>query len=181
MIPEAKQLFESVKTNHANCYVVAKRIEDLLPKLAEDMNETVDTAYALKECFDLAEDTLKTLRAIKGLIDRLACTMMVRDNIVAGYETEYCLCTAKCKVSISIPSRSKNPEKFLEIMRSVGVPENLLGDDETPECCRLHYPGIVEKVSKMLAAGEPLPLAFQEIPQYTEYKVRITPRKGVTE
>lgn len=44
MIPEAKQLFESVKTNHANCYVVAKRIEDLLPKLAEDMNETVDTA-----------------------------------------------------------------------------------------------------------------------------------------
>ena len=181
MIPEAKELFAAVETNHKNCYVTVGRIMAIAPSLAEDTTEAVDMALAVKQAFDLAEDTLKTLRALKGLTEKLVCTMAVRDGAMTGYETAYCKVTPKVKMAVSVPARNSDPEKFLAVMRELGIPESLLGDENSPECARLHYPGVVELASKLLSSGAPLPAALASCKQFAQYSLRITPRKGVLE
>lgn len=180
MLDEAKKLYQSVSTNHRNTYIMAEAIEKLAPQLAGDLKETADMTYALQECFDLAEDTLKTLRKLRGNIDKLFCAMTVAGGAVGKVETEHCEATPKVKMSVSLPSRRSDPEKFAAVMKELGIPENMYSGET--EFVRPHFPGMVEYVTNKLANGEPLSAALSDVTrQYPVYSVKISAKKGVLE
>ena len=183
MLDEAKKLYQSVSTNHRNAYIMSEAIEKLAPKLAGDMIETADMTYALQECFDLAEDTLKTLRALRKSIDKLFCAMTVQGGVVGKVNTEYCEAQPKVKMSVSPPTSNNNREAFVELMTELGVPESLLGNgDDKAEIVRPHFPGMIDFVTDKLANGEPLPKALSDVQrQFPVYSVKIQSRKGVLE
>jgi len=182
MLDEARKLYQSVSTNHRNAYIMATAIEKLAPKLAGDLDEAADMTYALAECFDLAEDTLKIVRALRKNIDKLFCAMAVQGGNIGSVTTEHCEATPKLKMSVSPPTRNNNPEAFVAMMKELGIPENLLGSEDKPEIVRPHFPGLVEYATDRLAEGLPLPGALNDVTkQFPTYSVKHNKRKGVLE
>jgi len=180
MLDEAKKLYQSVSTNHKNVYIMAEALSKLAPKLAGDLKETADLTYALQECFDLAEDTLKTLRALRKDFDKLFCAMTIQGGVVGKVETEHCSAEPKVKMSVSLPTRKGDPEKFDSLMKELGIPENLFNGET--EFVRPHFPGMIEYATEKLAKGEPLPTALSDVTkQYPVYSVKISAKKGVLE
>lgn len=184
MIEQAQQLFESVQANHKNVYLLTNAIRlKVAGELAENLEEMADVLYSLNECGKLQDDSAKIMRGLKANLERLVCAIVTRDSLPGRIETPYCAAQPNIKMSLSIPARSTKPEQFLTMMRALGVSEDLLGDGDTkPEVVRVHYPGAVEMISELLAAGKPLPEGLADaVKTFPEYKVKLTARKGILE
>jgi len=179
MIPELVELFKQAQSLHARFIEVDLEVRRKLNGCA-DIETHVDAAYALREISEFADALRKKANATKQTAESLAIMINTANGSADTIRTEYCTASTDVKTLVSIPTRSKKPEEFGKLMDWLGVPEPLHsgGDRAVVEP---NWPGLIEHINKALAEGRPLPPGVDPNKTYSESKLIIKRRKGVTE
>lgn len=157
-----------------------------LPQLQEsikrctDLKELVDYAFAMNRASKFLDDMRKTCDATEMLCERLACLIWVAAEMTGPIRTEHCSATPNIKMIATIPKRSTHPAEFEALMTFLGIPKNLI-DEEQGEVVRAHWPGLVSYLSRLMSEGKPLPPGIDPQKTYPEYHLTLRPKKGVGE
>lgn len=144
------------------------------------MHEQADYAYAFREIYRLADDLRKEAQLNKDLSEKIACLLWVKDGTGESIRTEHCTCTPKVRMSAKIPKKSHDPEDYANLMRFLQIPESVWNiPDEDFEVVRIHWPGFIEYVSKLLEEGKPLPPGVDPEKSHPLYSLTILGRSPV--
>jgi hypothetical protein len=192
MLDESQKLNKSVASNHHNVYVLTEKLRALIGEVHAkgDIQELSDIAYALNECTKMLEDSRKSINQVKTQLDALICAEWVKSGVAERITTPYCYVHPNVKMVVQVPHRATKPERFEAFMKAFNIPESLWKfrneageiDLERTEVVRMHYPGVVEYISKLLEDGKPLPPEIEQgTEKYPVYSLKILGRKGVGE
>lgn len=173
MRPDAKELYEAIRNAHSaavqllvpmNAYVKAG--DSSPPGLA-------DLAYALRECRDFAKDVAKRCDELGKLAQRVACMRQLVENGTSdSIVTQRCVAVLGVRSVPAVPSKTKNPEQWAQLMDYLGVPRGLHDGLDKP-VVDTNWPGLVQRLSDDLAAGKPLPPGIDPTKTFPEYSLNI--------
>jgi hypothetical protein len=140
-----------------------------------DIKELADMAYALKRIEEMFCDIEKRTRNTYELTERLLCMLWAKSGDSDPIRTEHCTVTPRIRMAAQIPK--KGTPEYEELMTSLGI----VGEAASSDAVRPHWPGLVEYVTGLLAAGRQLPKGIDTSKTYPVYGVTIRQRKGITE
>lgn len=174
MKDELVDLYAKMKNAHQELYLdlIALRKTIRKPKKIEDL---ADSAYTLRKCFELANDLRKEFDGAKTLAERTACLLAVSTDHFDTIRGELTTATPMCKQAAQIPSRSKNREEYNQFCEAMSIPLELAEQDVV----RIHWPGVVEHLTRLQSNGERLPEGIDPNKTYPVYSLRCQPAAGV--
>lgn len=132
-------------------------------RMENDPYELTDIALAMNEAHKKIKALEVKFRAIKEMAEKKACaqalTQANEDTFEDKIQTEWARATIDMKMIGRVPKRKDNPEAWEQLMTWLGVPESTYTpeDEEVGPPLAIHWPGVVDKVSAAIAAGEPTP------------------------
>lgn len=157
--------------------MVAAQVEvDALIHSSADEKEQADTAYALRQIEDLADEIRKNCKKQGELAQRMACMIVGTAGGSTIIRTDHVSATCDIRPIVSIPRRSTHPEEFAELMRYLKVPDELWkpGDHAAMQP---HWPGLVDLLSRRQAAGLPLPPGIDPNKTWPKYALILRGKK----
>lgn len=158
-------------------------VQALIPDIRENLqnqaklSEVADTAYTIRRAFDLMEEQLKQLRALKTLSEKILCMKWALGSDGSSIKTEYCTATPEVNEMAKIPSQKNQPSDYCQFLADLGCPDELIKAD----ALRPHWPGLIELFKTRHAEGKPLPKGVDPSTTYPVYSVRFLKKKGVIE
>ena len=147
------------------------------------MEEFADAAYALHQSLQLLKDTSVTLNRHCEMYQRMAGLIWITIDSPEPIRTDYVTASPRVKYVASPPSRKKNPEKYLELMNWLKIPQEAFipkHEDESP-AIELHWVGFCDLLSNLAAEGKPLPAGVDVDKVYPQYKLTLHGKIGVDE
>lgn len=154
-------------------------------------NTLADVAVILAEAEKFAEDTNKEIKAFRKTMERLTVMKYLQDAtlVMQGepIRTEYVTATPEMKTCAKIPEADKQPEEYAALMTYLGIDPVLwdkgkvlteLGEEET-EVTKINWPGFQSLVTRLQAAGLPLPDGIDPAKTYQLFSLRMRKRKGL--
>lgn len=181
--------FAELKEQLADC--IGSIQEELVNSV--DLEEQADASFALRELSEICDDTRKTSVKAKKAIDRTAClvyTTLAANVDESDYKTarkrikpistEYCSATPHITLITTIPNRHKDPERWKQLMDGMGVPADLLGNEDDRPLLSLSYLGISEWITQRQADGKPLPAGIRKEDIYFDYVLKVRRKPGST-
>jgi hypothetical protein len=144
-------------------------------KKCSSLEDLADAAYCCRLIEDTADDIRKRTAETGQLCQRIACALAVATEQVDSIRTDYVTATPDVKMIASIPRRSTHLEQFAALMAHFGVPASAWEGGEHA-AVQPHWPGVMERINRDLAAGKPLPPGVDPDKTYPEY--RLLMRKG---
>lgn len=179
MLPRCVELFKTVKTAHAATYRLIKMLMADLQSTG-DVRETADMVYAAKDAQKFAEDTVKELRGLIELVEKVTCILYVKAGSLDVLRTDHCTATPRVGMMASLPRRKTDFESYKKLMDFLKVPENLW---HLPEGERgpvdFDWKGITQLLTDRAEQGLPLPPGIDPSKTYPVYRVTCHPRKEV--
>jgi len=167
-----RELYIDVRDFHHKLLRVLPEIEQEI-KSGSDEKEMADLAYAMREIARLCDDARKRCEQKKRLAEQLACALTIAVTQSAEpIRTEFCRASPKMRSIVSVPRRSKEPEKYAELMKYLGVPEHLWQGGEHA-VVNTHWPGLMDLLAAKQERGEPLPPGIDPNKTYPEYTLVI--------
>jgi hypothetical protein len=140
--------------------------------------ELADAAYALREIETFLEEARKKIKSEKEFAEHMACAVTTQVYQTAeAIRTEYCTAKPDVKMVVTVPSRSKDPEKYAAMMEYLEVPRVLWDSGEEHAVVKAHWPGLVAHLDKLQAQGKPLPPGIDPNKTYPNYKLIIRGKK----
>ncbi len=180
MFQQLKILHATVTECHEDVYTdLGKEIEPLV-RSCNNLEELVDTAYVLRETSKLCNDMRKMCDVLRELSEKICCVIAIKDESVGAIKTEYASGTPNVKMMASIPKKKTHPEKFAALMEHLGIPAELW--EEESDVVRPHWPGFVNHLTALAAAGKPLPPGIDADKTYPVYSLDpLRKKKGIQE
>lgn len=176
MLESDKTVFETAKQTHEEIYNSLKQLTAQTRQETE-INILVDRIYALREAAKLLDDTRKECNRLADFATRLACLIWAQGDSSEPIRTEYCTGSPDVQMSVNIPNKKRDPVAFCNLMKFLGVPENLYLTES--EIVRPHWPGLVEMLTARLSKGLPLPEGIDVNATVPIYKITIRGKKGI--
>jgi hypothetical protein len=161
---------------HAEIYRELSQLKEQSLKCG-DMQELADRAYALRDMHKYVDDLRKELDQTKSVCERIACLLWAKDSEGDPIRTDHCTASPKIKYMASLPSRTRDPEAYANLMGHLGIPDGLLPEDVV----RPHWPGFVNYMTRLAEEGLPLPEGIDVDKTYPVYSLTIRGKKGVNE
>ena len=180
MLDKAIALYSGVKEAHQETYLTMKEIKDDLQKGLPSVKDLADLVYATKQCKNLVEDSVRDLRSLIELSEKLTCLLWTRLGDPNPIRTEHCTATPRVGQMASLPKRKSNPEGFKKLMEYFKVPPALwdLPDGERGPV-EFDWKGVTELITSRAEQGLPLPPGIDPQKTYPVYGVTCKPRKEV--
>jgi hypothetical protein len=150
-------------------------------KIEIDLEELVDGIYALRETSKFLEDSRKVADKFKHTLERQTCLVWAMRADDSNIRTEYCTGTPDVKPMASIPTKKRDPVAFVALMKYLGVPEHLIGDDEDSPAVVPNWKGMSSLLAVLAKEGKPLPPGIDPESVYNDYSVTIYRRRDVDE
>lgn len=180
MPKDAVSLHKRVREIHAECHILLNRLEQQ-GKTCNDLAAVTNIAYAMREAAELADDTRKRLEAVGELMQKIACALAIASGDAETIRTDYVTATPQCKMIATPPKRSTNFEAYSKLMEYLGVKKEFWANPHEEECVSIRFKGIAELISKLSAAGLPLPPGLSAEKTFPVYSLTMRKRKGVEE
>lgn len=187
MRKEMVELFKRARQLHHDMYSLSYDITAEMKANKLTLEDAVDLVYAVKQTWKFVNDTRAVLNGLCNLAERYVCLLWVARNTDDNIKTEYCTGSPRPKTAAKIPKRKDDPARYLSLTRYLGIPDNLVGGSDVEEkepdveVVRIHWPGMVEHLTKLQAAGEPLPPGVEPNSELSVFSVYVYPKKGVDE
>lgn len=176
MQPQAKEFYREAFDYSMSLQEQLPTLQSMLQQ-QQPIEESADLHYAISRAFDVVEDTLKHLRQLKTLSEKLVCLKWALLPSGDNIKTDYVTATPKVVEMPKIPSQKSDPEGYKKLLQYFNCPEELLDKD----LLRVHWPSLSLLVEEHAAEGKPLPPGCDPSTTYPIYSVRQLKRKGVLE
>lgn len=180
MHPCAVTLYKTTRHAHDDGYKsIVELTRDMSARKPPDVNELADAIYALDQVEKLADSLRKEAKKVRDHLDKIMCAVCVEQEL-SVVKTEHCAATPSLKMVAPLPSKSKDPEHYAQLMEFFGIKRELW---DTPvgvaSPVQLHYPGMVDFVSDQLVSGKPIPPGIDPNKTYPVFRVSVRKLKDV--
>ena len=174
MLDRFRELYRVAFVAHSELSQVLHNVEAGLD--SETAEDVADANLVLDEITKLMEDLRKQAFQKTDILNKLLCLRWIQIADGEPIRTKLCSFSPRVIHMPKVPSPHKDPEKYAEVCRYFGLPE------ETVESrtFRPHWPSLLKQVEKLAEEGKPLPAGLAEQPTYPEYRVTRTKKKGET-
>ena len=177
MLLELVGKYKSMRTVYLDCYQHLSRIRDQIKANMYNTNEIVNFIYVMRDIAKFAEDLKKEANGVEQIAVNVACAIWITKESSEPIRGALATGTPNIKIAAAIPNQRREPEAFEALMVSLGVdPKAVVNGTVKP-----YWPGIMEHISSLAEQGLPLPAGIDINKTYTQYKMRITPYKGLDE
>lgn len=172
-------VYQRLRNVHAEVYATVSQVREQMKQVC-DIDEHADVVYACHETMKYLDDIRTEINKLNDQCEKIACAIWVREGTGETIRTSFCTVSPEVKIMASIPRKKTDPDSYNAFMRSLGVSDDVLRQPE--DVVRPHWPGLVEYVSRLAAAGKPLPPGVDPDKTYPVYTLHIrAKRKGVDE
>ena len=137
--------------------------------------ELTDSAYALREIIKFTEDTLKELKKQEKMSWAKCGIICITADVSGPIDTPYCVGQLKVEEIPDIPKRHKDPERYDEFMKFMGIPPELYLND----MIRLHWPNFMEWYNQRLRDAKPSPKGLDPSKTTTTAKLSIRKKREI--
>lgn len=150
----------------------ALKLEDIRLRDSLDLEDLVDSAYAVK-LMEVMLDTLKKkCKATRANLEyKLGQVFVTLDQ--KNIKTDYCTATPTVSQTATPPTFTKDYDAYAEVMRHFGVPE----DHIKGGLLQIHYKHFGAYLDDMAKQGRGLPPCIEAMKKHDTYVVRY--RKAV--
>jgi len=184
MTPEIIALYETASRAHIAAHVAMQRLTNELNSIAsraEGMEEMADIALAMKQIAEKADDTRKEAERIKKAAIERACVLWIQKGKHEPIRTEYVSATPDYKIMPKLPDRRRNPKEYAALMDFCGIDRKLWDvGDNNHAYMNVHWPGMLEHLSMLIATAQPLPPGIDPTKTYTIYQMILRARKEIS-
>ena len=181
MLTKLVEMYKLAKATHASLYSSSVH---LFTETAGDrcsLADQVDAVYTLRKAEDLLDDVRKELKKVRARIEVRTCLAFDIEQITK-LSTPFCTGTSKVSQFAKYPAKRENdPEKFDALMKSMGVPEDLLTSEVGKEVVRPNWEGFASWFTERQANGQPLPDGITVDDVYTVMELATRKKKDPDE
>lgn len=173
MQQEFLDLYANIATFRRDVVIPAMiKLERLIPD-SGSCTDLADLSYVMREALSQVDEMRKELRKAQDLAAKMFTVMWANDPEQTGpsVKTPWCIAEANPQTRASAVSPSKDPEGYAEVMRFLGVPDDIIAS----QALRTDWDAFGEVLTQAQRAGKVLPEAIGKT--YTEYKVNVRRRK----
>lgn len=188
MPSQAVELYETARAAHETAYKLTQALQQMLPRA--DNETRVNIGFACREAFKYLDDARKLAQGAAEQSERIACLDWLQSTIDGEpIKTEYVTASPDMKTQATIPTIEKNPDGYHKLMDYLGVDPILRdkgkvltaeGEEET-EVVKVNWNGFVSLLTRLQAAGYPLPDGIDTNATFTQYRLRYRRKKGVAD
>lgn len=165
-------LYRDTTTKYLMGTMQALQIEVIRLKSSTDIEDIVDSAYAVKLMETMLDTLKKKCRSVRGNLEyKLGQLFVTMDQ--KNIRTEHCTATPTVSQTATPPTFSKDYDAYAEVMRHFGVPEAHI----KAGLLQIHYKHFGTYLDNMAKQGKGLPDCIEAMKKHDTYKV--TYRKAV--
>lgn len=175
-------LYNRVKRMHAHVYSRLSALrEAVCSGTINTQADRVDLAFLTRDILNHVLDIRKETESLLHLFEQVTCAVWVQEtatDLEAGstaIKGTLARATPDVKMAATMPSAKREPEAYRSLLTDIGLPASLIDAD----CVRMHWPGMIEYVSQLVAAGKPLPAGIDPSKTYPQYKLTLVKHKDV--
>ena len=177
MLLELVNKYGAMRGMYLDCYQHLSHIRDGMKINKYNETELVNFIYVMRDIAKFAEDLRKETNAIEQIAVNVACAIWITREQDNPIRASLATGTPNIKIAAAIPNQRREPEAFEALMGSLGVDAKAVINNTV----KPHWPGIMEHISTLAEKGLPLPKGIDRDKTCTQYKMRITPYKGLDE
>lgn len=157
---------------HADTYEQITMARKRLAGLS--LEDLADCASVLNDLEKLADDTRKECRMLSELMQKTACvrwaTSGSTEETIRG---ERCTATPTIREMRALPDRKRDPERYAKLMEHYGASQAAIDSG----VLSLHWPSMVEYLSKRAEQGLPPPPGLEGSTTYEQYSLTIRKKR----
>lgn len=168
MYDSALRIYALCKELHEEVYKLRAPLYDAI-KIEGDLTEIADVVYATREALRFIDEVKKDVRKANEVAQRLGCLKWTEAGDEEPIRSENCTGTPDVRMTAKIPSRTKDPEAFEQLMRALKIPEELWVSDGV----RIHWPGFVDYLTALLSDGKQLPAGIDPASKYPVFTLTV--------
>ena len=169
--------YKLMRQTYLDCYQCISMIRDKIKANKYTMPDLVNVVYVLRDISKFSDDLRKECNGVEQIAINVACALWVTFDSSINIKASLATGTPDIKIAAAIPNKNREPEKFNALMDALGVDPKAVADNTV----KPYWPGIMEYISSLAEQGKPLPVGIDAEKTYTQYKMRITPYKGLDE
>lgn len=145
----------------------ALQLESIRLSTSIDVEDLVDSAYAIKLIETMLDTLIKKCKQVRGNLEyKLGQVFVAMDQ--KNIKTEHCTATPTVSQTATPPTFSKDPEAYAEVMRHFGVPEKHI----KMGLLTIHYKHFGTYLDNMAKQGKGLPPCIEAMKKHDTYVVR---------
>jgi len=175
MIAQLVEEYGDVKNIYGSLY--SKLVDIRVHSKDLSQEERVNILYIIKEISKYCNDLRKECDGIVDLIEKLVCAIHTHRGITEPIRASLATGSPKVTLSVKIPNRKRDPEKYKLLMNYLGVPDEAACEGTV----RPHWPSICAKLTEMAENGEPSPPGIDPDGTYPKFGVNIIMYKNLDE
>lgn len=177
MLSSAVEYFKKAKAAHAELYALIVHMRTEMQG-SISLEDYADLYYACDGVAKLIEDVEKENRLFYEYLARVGCAIYTKTSSDGSpIRTDYATITPDIKMMARMPKRKDDPQKYREFMRALGVPDNLIGDDEGRAPVSVNWRGMVDHITALVSTGKPLPVGIDPNAMYPIASFRVTAKR----
>lgn len=170
--------YPEIAKMHRDVYSLLQQIDRAI-KTTSTQEDRVDLSVLLKEYNKIFKDLEKETRLTKEKSDTIAAAIYTRqseleDNMPKSIRGHIGLGTPDIKMEANIPSKTREPERFMELMTTLGVSEELAATGAVTA----HYKGIQSLINARLLEGKNPPKGIDPNTVRPRYTMTVRFNKG---
>lgn len=174
-VTDTRAMYTRVETMHRVVYGLLIQVRDELRDAELSQGDRVDLSFLLREMAKMFKDLEKESRLLRENNDNIVCFKAISSQSVENIKGEIATGTPQVKTTAKLPSRSRDPEAFYQLMEDLGVPPESVAQDAV----RPHYPGMLELISQRVADGKNPPRGIDPTTMHPTYTLTLRKKAGV--
>jgi len=169
-----KETLADVEKLHSQLFSHLLETKERVSKL--ELRDVCTVGYCAKEIAKLLKDLRIEYDKLSELAQRIACLRWVQlqEDAPEKIETELYKCRPDLQMSANIPSHSKEPEKYIELLKWIGVEEAVASTG----LLRVHWPTLKEVITEQQSLGKPLPAGISADKTHAHYTIKYRSKGG---
>lgn len=169
-------MHEKLERMHRTVYALMQSVETSVKTDPMTQHDRVDSIYVMRLMEALLDDTRKETKKVKELIEKITCLTWVKDA-TAEPTVRGTLCRGKPDVrqAARIPSQTKEPERFAELMAALKIPIEMVERGVV----KPHWPNMVTYLTNLSVEGLPFPAGIRPDDSYDVYSVSCTKHRNI--
>lgn len=173
LIFESLTTLEATRRMHATVFRVINRVKDAAGKEPLEQSERVDLAFLMRELSELCDDLRKESNKARELLDNVMCAVWAKEfeehPETGPIRGTLATATPKVRFGVTLPSKSKDPERYEEFMRWLEIPQELIDAGVVST----HWPRMTEWLTERAKEGRPMPAGIDVESTYPVYSTTL--------
>ena len=174
-VTDASQILREARELHSKVFQVLVGIKRVFGRRETTLEELVDMCWLLRQASKLYDDLRKELNKQDEIISIVVANRWLMRPTHGPIRGELATGSPDVRDQPCIPRRSENPEAYDNMLRSLGVPEDVVAT----AAIRIDFEGIGNFLAALQESGKPVPDFLKKAGEsYTKATLRLTTKRG---